>query len=364
MAESVLSQRALNRALLARQMLLAREAVAPLEALGRLVALQGQFPRAPFVALWARLQAFAPQDLLALIQAREVVRATWLRGTLHLTTSEDFLGLRALLRTEAAWRLPNGVHTTLTELEPVLARARAHFSAAPRDFESLRGLIEGDGVEEVRNLAYAARILLPLVQASADAPYGYKTGGEFVMAASWLGREIAPVPDPKALVRRYLGAYGPATPGDFTAWSGIKGAAALFETLGDELIRFRDERKRVLFDLEAAPRPDPDTPAPPRLLPDFDGAVLGHQDRSRIIPSEHALQAATTKNLLVPPLVLVDGLVAGTWKLEVKRKAATVTIRPFAPLAAADRQTLEAEALDLARTFEPEARPAVEFTPG
>lgn len=363
MVESVLSVRALNRALLARQMLLAREAVPPLEALRRLVALQGQFPRAPFVGLWARLTAFAPSGLLALIQAREVVRATWLRGTLHLTTAEDFLGFRALLRAEQAWRLPNGVHTTLTELEPVLARARAHFSAAPRGFESLRGLIEGDTVEQVRNLAHAARILLPLVQASADAPYGYKTGGEFVMAATWLGRDVAPGPDPRDLVRRYLAAYGPATPGDYTAWSRIKGAAALFETLGDDLVRFRDARKRQLFDLRDAPRPDPDTPAPPRLLPDFDGAVLGHQDRSRIIPSEHALQAATTRNLVVPPLVLVDGFVAGTWKQEVTRKAATVTIRPFAPLAARDRKALETEALDLARVFEPDAAGAVEFAP-
>ena len=361
MAESVLTVRDLNRALLARQMLLAREAVSPLAATRRLVALQGQFPRAPFVGLWARLKSFAPGDLLALIQAREIVRATWLRGTLHLVAAEDFLAERALLRTDEALRLPNGRQTTQAELEPVLALARAHFAETPHTFESLRELIPGETVEEIRNLAHAARILLPLVQASVDAPYGYKAGGEFVMARTWLGHDIAPGADPKDLVRRYLAAYGPATPGDFTAWSGIKGAAALFETLGDEVIRVRDERKRVLFDLADAPRPDRDTPAPPRLLPDFDGAVLGHQDRSRIIPSEHALKAATTKNLLVPPLVLVDGFVAGTWKLEVKRRIATVTIIPFANLPAQDRHALEAEALDLARTFEPGSTAEVRF---
>lgn len=361
MAESVLTVRALNRALLARQMLLAREAVSPLEATHRLVALQGQFPRAPFVGLWARLKPFAPDDLRRLIQAREIVRATWLRGTLHLTTAEDFLALRGLLRTEEALRLPSGHHTTATELEPVLAQARAHFGAAPRTFESLLDLIPGETVEEIRNLAHATRILLPLVQATADAAYGYKAGGEFVMAKTWLGRDIAPGPDPKDLVRRYLAAYGPATPGDFTAWSAIKGAAALFESMGDEVVRFRDARKRVLFDLGDAPRPDPDTPAPPRLLPDFDGAVLGHQDRSRIIPSGHALKAATTRNLLVPPLVLVDGFVAGTWKLEVKRKTATVTVIPFAAFPTKDRRALEAEALDLAKTFEPAATPEARF---
>ena len=361
MAESVLTVRDLNRALLARQMLLARDAVSPLDAVRRLVALQGQFPRAPFVGLWARLKPFAPEDLLALVQAREVVRATWLRGTLHLVAAEDFLAHRALLRAEDALRLPNGRHTTQAELEPVLALARAHFAKAPQTFESLRELIPGETMEEVRNLAFAARILLPLVQASADTAYGYKTGGEFVMAQTWLGRDIAPGPDPRDLVRRYLAAYGPATPGDFTAWSAIKGAAPLFASLGDELIQVRDDRKRLLFDLRDAPRPDPDTPAPPLLLPDFDGAVLGHQDRSRIIPSEHALEAATTKTLLVPPLVLVDGFVAGTWKLVVKRKTATVTVIPFASLAAKDRLALEAEALDLARTFEPAATPEARF---
>ncbi len=363
MAESVLTARDLNRALLARQMLLAREAVSPLEATRRLGALQGQFPRAPFVGLWARLQAFAPADLLALIEARKVVRATWLRGTLHLVTAEDFLAHRALLRAEQAWRLPNGVHTTVTELEPVLAKARAHFTKAPHNFESLRELIAGETVEEVRNLAYAARILLPLVQAPADAPYGFKTGGEFVMARTWLGRDIVPEPDMLDLIRRYLAAYGPAAPGDFTAWSAIKGAVALFEALGDEVVRFRDERKRVLFDLRDAPRPDAGTPAPPRLLAEFDGAVLGHQDRSRIIASEHAVKAAPTRNLLVPPLVLVDGFVAGTWKLEARRKTAIVTITPFETLAAKDRRALEAEAMDLARVFEPGAAGAVEFAP-
>ena len=360
MAESVISARALNRALLARQMLLERQAVTLLEAIRRLVALQGQFPRAPFVALWARLAGFTPADLLPLIQAREVVRATFLRGTLHLLTADDFLAVRPLLRTEEGLRLPNGRHTTVTELAPALARARSHF-ARPRDFESLREAFAAEAADEVRMLAHAARILLPLVQAPAEGPYGYKAGGEFVMADAWLGREVAARPDPLALVRRYLSAYGPAAPGDYTAWSGIKGAAALFEALGDDLVRFRDERKRVLYDLADAPRPDPDAPAPPRLLPDFDGAVLGHQDRSRIIPSEHALKAATSKNLLIPALVLVDGFVAGTWKLEAKRKAATVTVSPFAALAPNDRRALEMEAIALAETFEPQAVPAVVF---
>jgi hypothetical protein len=341
-------------------MLLVRDAVTPLAAMRRLLAMQAQFPRAPFIGLWSRLAAFAPDDLLQLIRRREVVRATWVRATLHLTAADDFIAFRPLLRTEQALRLPNGVHTTQADQAELLDLARQHF-AAPHDFESLRDVIPGDDTPTVRNLAYAARILLPLVQPDADTAWGHKPGGEFVLVKAWLGRDIAAAGDIGELVRRYLAAYGPATPADFTSWSGIKGAAALFEALGDQLVRFHDPRKRVLFDLPDAPRPDPDTPAPPRLLPDFDGAVLGHQDRTRIIPTGHAAHVATSKNLLIPSLVLVDGFVVGAWRLEVKRKAATLTLRMIADQPAKMRQALEAEAVALITTFEPAATPAVTF---
>jgi hypothetical protein len=364
MAEAVLSTRDLNRALLARQMLLAREDATPSQALHRLVALQGQMARAPFVGLWARLATFDPADLRRLIEDRLVVRSTFVRATLHLTTGEDFLALRPILRAtlgrDGPLALPGGVKVTPDELEPILALARAHFAQSPRPFESLREVIEAAGHGDVRVMAYAARILLPLVQASDDSEFGFKTGGEFVMAQAWLDRP-ATKEDPLELVRRYLAAYGPATPADFTAWSGEKGAAALFDKLGGELVRYRDEKKRVLFDLKDAPLPGGDAPAPPRLLPDFDAAVLGHQDRSRIIPPEHAAKGVTSKNLLVPPVVLVDGFVAATWRLDVKKKSALVAIRAFEPIQAMDKAGLEAEALDLLKVFAPGATPSVSF---
>lgn len=358
MAEEILSARDLNRALLARQMLLERAPMAPVEALDRLLGLQAQLPRTPFIGLWARLAGFKPETLRKAITDRQVVRATAMRGTLYLMTAATFLALRGSLRTDAAMTLPGGTKATVAELEPVLALARAHF-AEPKAFESFREALEKAGYSDVRVMAYAARQLLPLVQATSDTAYGFAPGGDFVLTQAFLGKEVAG-PAPAELLRRYLAAWGPATPADFSGWSGLKGVAPLFGALDSELVTFRDARKRTLYDLKDAPRPDGDTPAPPRLVPDFDAVTQGHQDRARILPAEHAPRIAS-KNLQVPSLLLVDGFVAGTWKLEAKRKTATVTVTAFETLTAKDRKAVEAEAVDLAKTFEPQAEPAVIF---
>lgn len=359
MADKILTARDLNRALLARQMLLERGTVDPVDALGRLLAIQAPLPRTPFLGLWSRLEAFKPEALRAAIQAREVVRATAMRGTLHLMTAADFLAFRGVLRTGDVVALPGGSKTTVAELEPVLALARLHF-AEPRPFESFREVLENAGFSDVRIMAYAARQLLPLVQAASDTPYGFAPGGEFVLAAAYLGKKIATPPAPAELLRRYLAAWGPASPADFSGWSGLTGAAALFAELGDDLVTFRDERKKLLYDLKDAPRPGGDTPAPPRFVPDFDAVTQGHKDRARIVPAEHAPRIAS-KNLQVPPMLLVDGFVAGTWKLEAKRKTATVTVTAFETFSAKTRKAVEAEAIALANAFEPTAEPAVVF---
>jgi hypothetical protein len=359
-AELVLTRRALNRALLARQMLLERQPVSATGALHALLAMQGQLPRAPFAGLWARIADFLPDELRVAITNRQVVRATMLRGTLHLMLAEDVLAFRTTLRTETEMALPGGKRWTHAELEPTLRLAREHFQA-PASFEALRERIEAAGLDEVRFRAYAARLLLPLVQANSDAPYGFDAGGEFVLAETWLGASIAAQPNPEQLVRRYLAAWGPATPADFAAWSGMKSVGQWFEALGDDAIVLRDERKRTLYDLRDAPRPPADTPAPPRLLPEFDGVMLGWQDRTRVISADDAPLIAN-RNLQVPAVVLVDGFVAGTWKVERKRKTALVTIRLFRPISAGDRQALEEEGLALLRTFETEASASVSFT--
>lgn len=355
-----ITPRRLNRILLGRQMLLEREAIGPAEALERVFAVQAQLPRAPFLGLWARLKGFTKAELLSAIHARAVVRSTMMRGTLHLATARDVLAFRTTVMPPRDTTLPWGVKPAPELLERVLEIGRAHFGPEPKDFESVRQVIEAEGLEPVRPLAYAARMFLPLVQASSDASFGHEPGGRFTLAKTWLGQDEEQEPQPAALARRYLAAHGPSLPADFAGWSGLKGAAAVFEALGEELVTFTDERGRTLYDLRDAPRPEADTAAPVRLLADFDGAVLGRADRTGIIKPEHAPLLAS-KNGLIPAMVLIDGVVAGTWRIDAKRRTVAVSVRPFGKLAAKDRKTIEAEAISAALFLEPDAKPEVTF---
>lgn len=360
MSDTVLTQRDLNRILLARQMLLEREAIDPVAALERLFAVQAQLPRAPFLGLWARLKDFTRQDLLDAIHARRVVRSTLMRGTLHLTSADDVLAFRTTIMPARDVTLPGGVRPAPETLEQVLAIGREHFAPEPRDFESVRQVLEARGFEPVRPLAFAVRMFLPLVQASSSAQFGHEPGGDFTLAKTWLGRDEGAEPQPQALARRYLAAHGPSLPADFSAWSGLKAAAATFEALGEDLVTFKDERGRRLYDLKDAPRPPGETPAPVRLLADFDGAVLCRADRTGVIRPEHAPLMAS-KNGLIPAMVLVDGVVVGTWRIEPKKKTVAVNIRLFDKVAATDRKAIAAEAVAAAAFLAPDAKPEVVF---
>ncbi len=277
-----------------------------------------------------------------------------------LASAKDVLAFRTTVMPPRNVTLPWGVKPTTEELERVLDISRRHFETEPKKFESVREVLEAQGVKAVRPLAYAARIFLPLVQASSNAPFGHEPGGFFTLAKTWLGLDEYPTPRPHDLARRYLAAHGPSLPADFAAWSGLGAAALVFEGLGDDVVTFKDERKRTLFDLKDAPRPSGDTPAPVRLLADFDGAVLGRADRTGIIRPEHAPLMAS-KNGLVPAMVLVDGFVVGTWRIEPKKKTVAVSVRLFDAVSAKDRKAIEAEAISAAKFLEPDAVAAVTF---
>lgn len=357
MATETLTRRQLNRATLARQMLLARLDETPAGAVARLAGMQAQEPAPPFVGLWTRLEAFAPGDLLAALRDRAVVRSTAMRGTLHLLTADDY----------RAWRGPRepGVRQALSTLgsraagldpDAVLPAARALFAERPRTFNDLRDALSAafPGVDE-RALGYVSRMGLPLVMIPNEAArWGFPTDPVFGLAEDWLG----PLPEPdgaaRAMALRYLAAFGPASASDFGAWSGLKQAKALFDELRPGLLAFRDERRRELFDLPDAPRPDPETPAPARFLPAFDNVLLAHDDRTRIVADEHR-PLVVTKNLRVHPTFLWDGVVTGTWKAERKRAAATLRLAPFAPLPGAAADALSAEGDALLKFLEPDA---------
>ena len=356
--EDVLSTRALNRATLARQMLLGREKTTALLAVERLVGMQAQLARPPYIGLWSRVAGFQAEDLTRLVRARKVVRGTLMRVTLHLVSTKDYLGLRPLLQP----MLSAGFRTALKdripglEVEPVVAAARACLEERHCTFNEVRAVLGKRWPKfDERALAYAVRTHLPLVQVPTDTAWGWPGAAAFALAESWIGRPMPKGWDARTLVLRYLAAFGPAGPRDAEMWSGLGRLRDAFEALRPRLRVFHDEKGRELFDLPKAPRPPEDRPAPPRFLPDYDNVMLAHVDRTRIVPAVHKAKLATT-NLRVVATFLVDGFVAGAWRIERARTAAALELEPFEPLSRTARAELTAEGTGLLRFAEPDAR--------
>jgi hypothetical protein len=296
------------------------------------------------VGLWSRVHDFQPEHLLALIRGREVVRATTMRGTLHLLSARDYRRFRATLQP----MLTAGMSVVRDrmggiDVEEVVRVARGLLDERPRDFDELRTLLLAHGFPgDERAMGYAVRMHLPLVQVPSDANWGYDTQSAFALASSWLDTPMHTEAVRESFVERYLAAFGPATPNDAGAWSAMKGLRDVFETLRPKLRVFRDEAGRELFDLPDAPRPPEDVEAPVRFLPEFDNLVLSHDDRSRIVAAAYRPRIVS-KNLQVAATFLVDGFVAGTWKVERKRASASMVLTPFLKLTKATIAGLQEE---------------------
>jgi hypothetical protein len=357
-SHTTLTRGALNRATLARQMLLQREAVKPVTAVERLAGLQAQAARPPFVGLWSRLDGFRREDLVRAIECQQVVRGTLMRGTLHLVTRTDYVRFRRTLQPMLTAGLRAILRGRMESLDVAgaVAEARAWFDEAPRTFDQLRARLERRFAgADVRGLAYAVRMELPLLQVPApDERWAYAARADFAVAETWLGASLTPRDDSQGLVLRYLEAFGPASVADAQTWCGLGGLVDVFEQLRPKLCTFQDERGRELFDLPHAPRPDADQDAPVRFLPEWDNLLLSHADRSRVIADAHR-PAITTANLRLPGTFLVDGFVAGTWVASRRKKAATLELRPFSPLSRSARTALEEEGESLVRFMEPDA---------
>lgn len=343
---ALLSHRALNRATLARQLLLAREALPVAAAVARVAGVQAQLPRPAFVGLWARVAPFAWRDVLDALERRELLRATTMRGTLHLMATDDYVAWRGALQPLFS-RIAQGMmkgRVTDVDTEAIVRHAREFFRT-PATFDALRRELDARHPGAMtRIMAYVARLHLPLVQLPDPAhPWGWSGQADFGLADAWLGRAVDPTPAPAdTLVRRYLAAFGPATIADARTWSGLAGLDATFERLRPELVTFRDPRGRELFDLPDAPRPGDDTPAPVRFLPEWDNLLLAHEDRTRVIAEAHRARLMT-KNGLIRPTFLADGTVAGFWRTARKRKTATLVLEPFAALKKKTLRALEEE---------------------
>ena len=323
----VLGPRALNRALLERQLLLRRERVPALDVAERLVGLQAQEPLDPYITLWSRIEAFSPAALSDLISEHLAVRAPLMRATIHLVSARDCLALRPL--TQPVLARAFGKRLEPLDPGPVVEAGRALLEERPRTRPELAKLL-GERWPDIDPLplSYAVTFLLPIVQVPPRGLWGQTGAAAWASAEHWLGRLLDPDPDPEEAVGRYLAAFGPATVPDIRIWSGIPGLRAIVDRMRPRLRVFHDERGRELLDAPDAPLPDPETPAPPRFLGTFDNVVLSHYDRSRVIPEEHRKRQVGIGG----PHLLVDGFVRGRWKLVRKGEAATVRIEPFAKL--------------------------------
>lgn len=347
-----MNARELNRATLARQLLLAREPVPVPAAVERLGGLQAQEPRPPYIGLWTRLEGFRREDLHGALHDRRVVRATLMRATLHLTSAEDYAAHRAALQPalDGAMEGVLKARGAVLELDRVLPAARRLLEAGPLTFNELRaGLAEVFPDADERALGYAVRTQVPLLMVPTDDTWSFPRDAQFALPGIRLRKA-----DAGALVLRYLAAFGPASAADVQRWSGLQRMKPVLEGLRDRLVTFRDDRGRELFDLPDAPRPGEDAEAPPRFLPDFDSLVLAHDDRTRVLADQHK-PAIATKNLRIPAMFLWDGFAAGTWRVERKRGTATLTVRPFGRLPRGAPKALEAEAEALLAFAEPDA---------
>jgi hypothetical protein len=340
-----LSLRALNRATLERQMLLRRWKAPMLDAIGRLVGLQAQTPHSWYHGLWARLESFKPESLAELLINRQVVRIALMRSTIHLATARDCLELRPLMQPviERSTKGAFGRHWIGLDIEAVAAAGRALVEEKPRAFSEIGKLLAERWPD--RNPAALAQIVrarLPLVQVPPRGVWGKSGTAAHTTAEAWLGLPLATRPSLEDMVMRHLAAFGPATVKDIQAWSGLTRLSEVIERLRPRLVTFRDEQGRELFDLPDAPRPDPDTPAPPRFLYDYDNLLLSHADRTRFITGEYHKQGFTMDGPM-PCILLIDGFTNGTWKITQSRNAATLSVKLFTRLSSEDTAALTEE---------------------
>jgi hypothetical protein len=325
-----------------RQLLLRRSPMSTVDAVARLVGLQAQASNAPYLGLWSRLARFALGDLTRLLENRSVVRSSMLRGTQHLVAAADYLWLRPVLaptlgrvRQAGFGRVMAGV-----DLAELAAAGEELLAGRTLNRTQLRELLVARWPSAGPDaLAWSVQLLVPVVHPPPNGTWRRGGATPFTLATEWLGRPLA-APDPRLLVRRYLAGFGPATVRDVQSWSGVTGLAEVVSAMPD-LVRLPGDH----YDLPDRDDPDPDTPAPVRLLPEFDNLIVAYADRTRLMPDEYRKRICL--GALIAPTVLVDGFVRGSWKLRFARDRATLSVELFERLPTTDRDAVAAEATRL-----------------
>jgi len=359
---TVLSLRALNRATLARQLLLRRVKLSVPQAVERLAGLQAQAPNPPYLGLWTRLAGFERAQLTRALQQRRVVRAAAMRSTLHLLTARDYLAWRPALQPVLTRGLMASHGRHLQGLDPrevhaagiALLRERPHTQA-----DLGARLAERWPRHDPAALGVAMRCLGSLVHVPPAGTWDAHPAPALANAEQWLGAPLATQTPRAVFITRYLAAFGPASVRDMQAWSGLTGLADVVATL--PLRRFEDDRGMTLYDLPRATRPDADTPAPVRLLPEFDSLLLSHADRRRVMDDAYK-PAVFTVNGIIRATVLIDGFVRGVWRLDRRDASASLRLEPLSRWTAAERRAVLEEAERLLDFAAPGARRELRVT--
>jgi hypothetical protein len=353
-----LDLRALNRALLARQFLLTRSKLSVVEALEHLVGMQAQVPNSPYIGLWTRLDGFDPATLSRMVTERRAVRAALMRGTLHLSTARDYLALRPLLQPVLTRGLNGNFGRRLVGIKPstIAAAGRKLLEKQPRNTAEIARLLKARWPDrDAQALGYAVQYLLPIVQLPPRGVWGSSAQVTWATVETWLGRSLKDTGSLDRLVLRYLGAFGPATVADIRSWSGLAGLRDVVDRLRRRIRTFRTVDGDELFDLPNAPRPDRSSPAPPRFLPYYDNVLLGHANRSRVIPEGGGAWFFPVDGLFVGT-ILIDGFLGGRWKIEREGDRALLVINYFVRLRKQDRVALTAEGRRLLKFAAADAR--------
>jgi hypothetical protein len=334
MTERTLTTRTLNRALLARQLLLDRSPLSIVDAIEQMGGLQTQYAPSGYVGLWTRVAGFRRESLTAALEDRSVIQATLLRTTIHMVSRGEFwkyaMGIRQARR---AWalRLGRGAADEAAMLVAA-ARIRTALADGPRTVKELDGLVSG--------FVGNASLWVDLVRVPPSGTWERRRADRLGLAEDWVGPADADEDEGLVhLVRAYLRAFGPAPWRDIGLWAGISLAEAKRGGQGLTLVRHRDEDGKELLDLPDAPLPDPATPAPVRFLPHWEAVLLVHARRTGILPEEHRGKVFQTKNPFSVGTVLVDGRVAAAWSLRDGR----IVVDAYEELRAADRRAVEDE---------------------
>ncbi len=339
MAERTLTRRELNRALLARQLLLERVRLPIPRALERIGGVQDQYAPNAYIRLWSCIEGFRRDELTRALERRTVVQATLMRSTIHVVSRRDYWPFAVAIRAaQREWWLRTR-RPPLREADVVRQAAEVHALLAdgPRRQEEL--------VEIVGRSWGMVGPWLDLVRVPPSGTWERRRANLFQTAESWLGPEdVDPAEALDHLVRRYLGAFGPAAVADIGQWAGMKPRDLAPALARLRLRRFRDEAGGELVDLQRAPLPDPDTPAPVRFLPTWDAVLLVHARRAGVLPEEFRSTLFSTKMPQSVGTFLVDGAVAGTWRFT----EGAVRFEPLRRLDAATRREIADEAERLA----------------